>query len=437
VYSRYKDKIDFIEVWNEPTMPQFLVLDNSPYTDKKKAYLEIYKNTVQAIRNTAGSVRTRLGGPSLNEPKSEFDDWVRLLLEDDDARGNLEFLSYHRYGQYNVTDEFVAHFRQIAARYGKPDIPVLITEWNFTARHNQNPMNNEATEAIPYVAYRLIQQLNAGLSAGLLYNMSDDIEGGEKRLHFRTMDAQGNLYPKMRSFVLLSNQLGLGRGSSLIADAPFSEMATALGGVNAAGEPFAAAVNNGLLPAEVSVNFHGLAATGDETVEVFKASATDDPILPAQFMKAPIRDGRVSVTVTVPPQSSIGLRLRASQATLYEAETASLTGVKLESDSTASGGQAVVGWDDVGDRVTVKANQAGHYIGLRYASATVGTLSVYRNGSRASEIFLERTMAAGAPINAYETRIIALEVSENDSITIQRDANGSKDVQLDSVLVYR
>src|SRR5512132_1122899 len=95
VYSRYKDKIDFIEVWNEPTMPEFLVLDNSQYTDNKKSYLEIYKNSTQAVRNTAGGARARLGGPSLNEPKPEFDDWVRLLLEDDDARKNLDFLSYH------------------------------------------------------------------------------------------------------------------------------------------------------------------------------------------------------------------------------------------------------------------------------------------------------------------------------------------------------
>jgi glycosyl hydrolase family 39 (putative alpha-L-iduronidase) len=435
VYSRYKDKIDVIEVWNEPTMPEFLVLDNSPYTDKKEAYLEIYKNTAQAVRNTAGGARVKLGGPSLNEPKPEFDDWVRLLLQDDDARKNLDFLSYHRYGQYNVTDEFVAHFRRMAAPYGKPDIPVLITEWNFTARHNQDPMNNEATEAIPYVAYRLIQQLNAGLSAGQFYNMSDDIEKGDKRLHFRTMDAEGNLYPKMRSFVLLSNQLGLGQGSSLIADAPFTEVATALGAVNAAGQPVAAAVNNGYSPAEASITFHGLAMTGDEEVEVFKASAMDDPILPAQTVKAPVRDGRLSLTVTIPPQSVIGLRLRASQATLYKAETAGLTGVKAESDAVASARQAVVGRENAA--VTVKASEAGRYIGLRYALATAATLSVYRNGSRASDIFLERTMAAGASVNTYETRIIALDVSQNDSITVKCHANDCGGMHIDSVLVYR
>lgn len=119
------------EVWNEANLRLF-------WSGSESDYFVLYDASVLAVKSV--DAEYRVGGPA-----TAAAGWVDDLLEH--CRANeiaLDFLSTHTYGLPPLD------LRPIAARYGRPDLPLWWTEWGVSPRHGA-PIN-DSPWAAPLVA---------------------------------------------------------------------------------------------------------------------------------------------------------------------------------------------------------------------------------------------------------------------------------------------
>ena len=119
------------EVWNEANLRLF-------WSGSESDYFALYDASVLAVKSV--DAEYRVGGPA-----TAAAGWVDDLLEH--CRANeiaLDFLSTHTYGLPPLD------LRPIAARYGRPDLPLWWTEWGVSPRHGA-PIN-DSPWAAPLVA---------------------------------------------------------------------------------------------------------------------------------------------------------------------------------------------------------------------------------------------------------------------------------------------
>jgi xylan 1,4-beta-xylosidase len=100
------------EVWNEANLSVF-------WSGTPEEYWRLYEVTARAVKDVDPGIR--VGGPA-----SAAVGWIDAQLE---VAGPVDFLSTHTYGSPPLD------LRPLAAAYGRPDLPLLWTEWGVTARH--------------------------------------------------------------------------------------------------------------------------------------------------------------------------------------------------------------------------------------------------------------------------------------------------------------
>ncbi|MGK2852379.1 MAG: GH39 family glycosyl hydrolase [Candidatus Limnocylindrales bacterium] len=104
------------EVWNEANLRLF-------WSGTEADYLALYDASVMAVKSVDPDFR--VGGPA-----TAAAGWIDDLLEHCRASGvALDFLSTHTYGLPPLD------LRPIAARYGRPELPLWWTEWGVSPRH--------------------------------------------------------------------------------------------------------------------------------------------------------------------------------------------------------------------------------------------------------------------------------------------------------------
>ncbi|HSL32586.1 MAG TPA: hypothetical protein VK871_02995, partial [Candidatus Limnocylindrales bacterium] len=146
------------EVWNEPNLALF-------WSAAESDYLALYEASARAVK--AVDTSFRVGGPA-----TAAAGWIDDLLEH--CRANdvaLDFLTTHTYGVPPLD------LRPIAARYGRPDLPLWWTEWGVSSGHGA-PLNDSAWAA-PLVARGM--RSAAGRLDALAYWVASDhfVELGE------------------------------------------------------------------------------------------------------------------------------------------------------------------------------------------------------------------------------------------------------------------
>jgi xylan 1,4-beta-xylosidase len=130
-YGRDEVRQWAFEVWNEPNLRLF-------WSAAESDYLRLYDVSVRAVK--AVDPAFRVGGPA-----TAAAGWIDDLLNHcrvEDAP--LDFLSTHTYGMPPLD------LRPIAARFGRPDLPLWWTEWGVSSGHGA-PINDSAWAA-PLVA---------------------------------------------------------------------------------------------------------------------------------------------------------------------------------------------------------------------------------------------------------------------------------------------
>ena len=104
------------EVWNEPNMGLF-------WRGSQADYVALYGAAARAVK--AVDPAFRVGGPA-TAAAGWIDDFLAACAEDDLP---LDFISTHSYGVAPMD------FRPNTLRAGRPDLPLLWTEWAVSPRH--------------------------------------------------------------------------------------------------------------------------------------------------------------------------------------------------------------------------------------------------------------------------------------------------------------
>lgn len=104
------------EVWNEPNLEVF-------WSGSQADYLRLYGEAAKALKEV--DERLRVGGPS-----TAASEWVEALAAHAEREGlPLELATTHTYGNAPLD------FRDVLARHGFPDTPILWTEWGVGSTH--------------------------------------------------------------------------------------------------------------------------------------------------------------------------------------------------------------------------------------------------------------------------------------------------------------
>ena len=146
------------EVWNEPNLRVFWSADEA-------AYFDLYDASVRAVRSVDPTLR--VGGPA-----TAAVGWVDdLLAHVAKADVPLDFVTTHTYGLPPLD------LRPIAARFGRPDLPLWWTEWGVSPTHG-SPIN-DSVWAAPLVCRGM--RSAAGRLESLAYWVASDhfVELGE------------------------------------------------------------------------------------------------------------------------------------------------------------------------------------------------------------------------------------------------------------------
>lgn len=216
LYLKYKtyNCVEYIEIWNEPT-GEFLDLTGSPYTSRLTAYKDIYYHTAKAIR--AVDTTIPLGGPTAGDSKAWCIAWADSMLSDQRIAKDVNFLSYHLYDKGAGSDPSdIANWKAVATKYSKPDMPIFITEWNYSWDLGIIPMNNESPDAISFVGKRLTDFYVNHLFGANIFSMFQYSSTNKWRQDMTGIFENGTFMPKVRTFYLMSKVLSLGKGNSAL-----------------------------------------------------------------------------------------------------------------------------------------------------------------------------------------------------------------------------
>ncbi|HEX5149492.1 MAG TPA: hypothetical protein VFW02_10450 [Candidatus Limnocylindrales bacterium] len=146
------------EVWNEPNLGLF-------WSGAESDYLQLYKASVRAVKSVDPAFR--VGGPA-----TAAAGWIDDLLDYCRAEDlPLDFISTHTYGMAPLD------LRPITARFGRPDVPLLWTEWGVSSGHGASI--NDGAWGAPLVARGM--RSAAGRLDALAYWVASDhfVELGE------------------------------------------------------------------------------------------------------------------------------------------------------------------------------------------------------------------------------------------------------------------
>ena len=291
---------DMLEVWNEPDInPHFLDLTGSPYTSPEAAYADIYYHAAHAIRSV--DVKVPIGGPTMAGGYAGYTGgWIFSLLTDRSIpNGWINFASYHNYAEGVSEDPTVLN----EAQEFRPGIPVYLTEWNA------RPCSGNDATTVSYAGMRLSNMMNLGIAGASYYAIDDMAHQG------CNFYADGKLLPKARAWRLMSKDLGLGAGPSIIKSTTVSGVTTAVAAINSSGQPVLAVVNHSGDEVSVTVILNNLGLAGSATLRVYRASYdSDDAQNPIEDVTQSVLNNVLSHAISIPPYSLAGLVLSSTSA---------------------------------------------------------------------------------------------------------------------------
>lgn len=305
ITQRFQGKIDYIEVWNEPDLTHFLDVANSGYANSLAAYKAIYLHAANAIRSVNATIP--IGGPALSTTDTS---WANAMLQDASIKPNVNFLSYHHYQMTPNGEPNIQALRNVASANGVSNMPIYITEWNWDWQYIGSSMNNDSTDAIPYVAQRLNDMIWNNVAGTGYFAFNKQTTHAD----FYSIYANGSLTPKMNTYRVLAKQLGLGDGAFTLRGSSWVNGASTIvagGATNSSGNHVAWVVNTSTSGGDnQTVNFNGLKANTTYVATAYEASiwqnGTSVSFTTSFTTNA---SGNASISFWTPYESVIGMKL--------------------------------------------------------------------------------------------------------------------------------
>lgn len=299
IVRHIQSRVFAIEVWNEPDLSYRI--EGSPYKTRLSAYLDLYFHTASDIRLV--NKKIKIGGPAVADTYNT--EYLQAMLSDGRNKKQLDFYSYHFYGQQKSGN--ISLLRNIATKYGRPDLMIFISEWNYSADFNKNPMNTNAIKAISFLGNTLINQYKEAPDVSILYCIDDY----NKADSFYTMDSEGKFTPKVSTIRLMSVRLGLGTGKCKLFKTIASDKLNAMGAINHAGSPVVCMVNNEFYDVRLTIELSGLKFSGKRSVQVFEANGVDNADDETVLNNISFANGKCKIlTLLIHANSVLGIKIK-------------------------------------------------------------------------------------------------------------------------------
>lgn len=124
--SRYKDKIHYWEVWNEPDLQGF-------WHGTPEQYAELLAVSYDAIKRADPQAKVLLGGIAMSETETE--PFLTGILSDPryPAARYFDIMNVHSYSPKEIAKQKLEAVRRILARYGAADKPLWMTETGYSS----------------------------------------------------------------------------------------------------------------------------------------------------------------------------------------------------------------------------------------------------------------------------------------------------------------
>ncbi|WNR46073.1 GH39 family glycosyl hydrolase [Paenibacillus roseipurpureus] len=493
VIQRYKDKITWVEVWNEPDNSSALSLTGSPYdfAHLKDAYNEIFYHVTNAVRAADPLKTIKIGGPALASGTT-WPDFISYILQDTRNKDNIDFASMHVYNGTGKISTAVTSWRYWASQYGKSNFPVHVTEWNYDADQagatgGGTPINTMGEETISYIGLKLNDMFSVGTEGAQLFKSSKYIAN----YPFWYFYKDGVFSPKAKTYRLMSDKMGLGKGDSNVKFTSSSNITSAQGYINTYGEKLGVLVNSDALvnTATVTMNNTGL-ENGSAILEIYEASTANDATVYRERKPVTVTNGTITTDISVPANSVVGFKVQlqgddfgtgtlgaapgSNWTTLTSGGTVTIAnlpntsnkGLKLSDTSTASRVEATTSFTAQAGTVNLKfsaqAPSSGGGFSLSNSSsilaATVGFdpaagqiyaydgatkiyLMAYNTGTTYPFRIVVRPTAGTYDLYIHNTKYVAGKPLRNavtsvSNVWINTVIAGTGDMYVDDVVVY-
>lgn len=318
-YKVHRDNLDYLEIWNEPTLDHFFNLKDSNIT-RDEAYKMMFKVSVKAIREVDAEIndgkRIKIGGPVSHRP---FDTApLEAILKDPDLAKELDFISYHNYDAEHLEEPSDVFFKAVLEKYDKQDLPILITEWNHMPNDSKADPLNTGIEAVLYTANKFMGFMKMGL-AGANYHVLEPLNtrkpnAGAGYYGFYTWSGdKATLLSQARSWRLFSNKMGLGKGESKVYDTKFSEDTKELASVafkNSEGKYGLVVLNKGQDSSTFEINLQDTGIKHYANIEIYTVSEDDEGKEPIYIGLMKSQDGTFAFRYPIPAQTVVGITLK-------------------------------------------------------------------------------------------------------------------------------
>ena len=154
--NRYKDKIDGIEIWNEPYYNEY-----SFWHGGADSFAELTAAAYSAIKQTAPELTVYSAGFNLGEQ------FFADLMKKESYRNSFDAISYH--GRYSHTGE---EYRDVLKDYGMENTPLIDSEGYYYAYCAKGtPKDYEANNMAMYLSY--LMRIKHGIKTDTMFEIAD------------------------------------------------------------------------------------------------------------------------------------------------------------------------------------------------------------------------------------------------------------------------
>lgn len=314
LYAINRDYLDYIAIWNEPDFNFFLNTKNTPYTPVS-AYTSIFLHAQYSIKQydqtMADGKSVRIGGPALS--KVENAEFLDKILQSEDLRKSLDFVSIHNYSNHQQLE--TSNIHAILKKHLMSDLPLFLTEWNYTSDESYYGPEMISDEGSTYVANQFIQMINQDITANFFFALQPLSFGqkgfGHGSLAFFESDTTAmKLLPKAQTWNLFSKLLALGDGPFSVASTLPPDRIKTIAAVNSNGENVAAFSNDTSEPHLVSLNVKLSGEGKDYTVTAFKVSKFGLPDTSSGEISLKSKERSIKFKLFLPSNTVVGIRIK-------------------------------------------------------------------------------------------------------------------------------
>jgi hypothetical protein len=312
MYSLYRNDLDYLEIWNEPTYDRFMDVTNSNLT-MEEIYIEISKHTIKAIREVDKEKNDGkiipIGGLVADNPVYTGKT-LEAMLKVPELKNGLSFISYHNYGHPEPSSEL---FRNILKANDLPNMPLFLTEWNSTSDEHEQLPEKIGDKAITYTAKQFLTYIDQNLAGANYYMMEPvdfDIPGiGKKYMGFYRWEGdKAVLLPQAKTWRLFSAKMGMGAGESKIYPVRSdNSLFSTLGFTNSKGQHGFIIVNDSPTAQMANVTAGTLGLKRFARIQMYNASPSNDASKPVYDGRMKVDNNSLRLNVYVPAQGITGV----------------------------------------------------------------------------------------------------------------------------------